>query len=171
MKSLYILRHAKAVHPSYDTTDFARTLNAAGMEDATQLGAHMQAEGLIPEHVLCSPSTRTEQTLAAINTRLPTPLSAEFVDKLYLASSGDLVSLIQPLSERHNRVMIVGHNPGLQQLCLWLTKHTDPAVQDIMLKFPTCSLAVIDMEIASWQDVNAQCGTMRTYVSRHDLAA
>lgn len=112
------MRHAHA-EPDSGGGDFERPLSARGRADAARVGAHLAASGLRFARVLCSPARRTRETLALA---LP-DATADFEPAIYEALPGTLAKL---LDQSPDPVLLVGHNPGLEQLVAFLVNgHSD----------------------------------------------
>ena len=120
MKTLYLLRHSKAVqglkHAWDPADDRNRTLTPSGLADANAVGAWFARKGIRPGLALVSDATRTVETWqhlrAAADMQVPSRLSTE----LYLASPQQIVDLIQQVGDSFTSLLIIGHNPGLEEL-------------------------------------------------------
>ena len=152
-RRLILIRHAKAAEEDVGG-DHARALSERGIAAASALGAWLKEQGLVPEQALCSTATRTRQTLAALGTAIPTLLS----DKLYLATTGEMLSQIQATDDAVSTLMLVGHNPGSHALvALLVGAYAHEADADkVLLKFPTAACAVMRFDVAHWSDIGAQ---------------
>jgi phosphohistidine phosphatase len=120
MKELVILRHAKTQADSESGRDFDRELKERGRSDALAQADWMREAGLRPQRILCSTAARARQTAEIVCPHLGIdPRHVEHFDALYLASTGDLVRVL----EQHDadRIMLVGHNPGLAYLVTFFT--------------------------------------------------
>lgn len=116
MRTLILLRHAKAADPVLGMPDKDRPLTDRGERDAARAGEELKALGLTPEVVLSSSARRTEQT-----TRLAFPgLAARYEDTLYHAHADDLLERLRRLDPDHRVVALVGHNPAVHELALML---------------------------------------------------
>jgi phosphohistidine phosphatase len=158
-RRLILIRHAKAVEEDVGG-DHARSLSERGRGDAAELGEWLSAQELTPELALCSSASRTRETLAALGRNIPTILS----DKLYLASTNDMLAQIQATDDEVSTLMLVGHNPGAHGLAAALVSdyaHDDDA-DKLMLKFPTAACAVMHFDVASWKDVLPETATLAT---------
>jgi phosphohistidine phosphatase len=172
MLTLCLFRHAKSSWDDPGQADAERPLNGRGRKAATAMGRYIAAEGLLPDRILCSTAVRTRETVArAFGDTKGTP-EPEFSDAIYLAPAERLLELVRKLSQRSKRVMIVGHNPGLQDLALDLVASgDDDAVARLAEKLPTAALAVITFEAASWRAVGPRGGRLERFVTPRDLAA
>ena len=140
MHELILLRHAEAVPIETDGDDMQRPLSPRGEQEAQAAGLWLATHGLKPERVLCSPSRRTDETtrlaLAAIDSA-PVPQTA---DEIYDASPGELLALLDQHGDA-GTVMLVGHNPGIEQLVALLVEGRS----DEFRGMPPGALAVVHL--------------------------
>ena len=113
MRDLILLRHAHADAAGAGQPDLDRPLSPTGREEARAAGDWLREHGLLPDRVLCSPSARTRQTLAALGDIGGAPATLE--PAIYEASPGTLAALVDTQRDAE-RLLLVGHNPGLEQL-------------------------------------------------------
>ncbi|MEK1889731.1 MAG: histidine phosphatase family protein [Phyllobacterium sp.] len=148
MSQVFLLRHAKAVWPSPGQKDFDRALDVTGIEAAKVVGEELRRSGLRPEIVLCSPAIRARQTLEYL--ALQPPFVLEDAEKLYSAGPDAYLLSIRMSGLEHetaNSVMLVGHNPMMEELAIALIDHENsPAHPDLVSGFPTAGLAVINFD-------------------------
>ncbi|MBN66154.1 MAG: phosphoglycerate mutase [Rickettsiales bacterium] len=172
MKRLYILRHAKAELGDANTQDKERDLAPRGRENAAALGAYLQAEGLIPQKVYSSDAKRTRETLKSLQSGLTDKLDVTYTDSLYLASAGDILRELQDTNPDQDAVMIVGHNPGLHHLSLMLAAEalTEDGIDTLTMKFPTCALAIMQLNIDSWDKIEPGSAVLERFLTRHDIS-
>ncbi len=169
-KTLYILRHAKAETGAPHQDDHTRKLVERGVEAAQIVGAYMFKQGIKPAKVICSDSVRTRETWSQIESVYPAP-NVEFTRKLYLASANEMLASLVNLPEQIASVLMIGHNPGVHQLCLKLAKEGDEDMLDVMhLKFPTCALATIELGNVGWGQVADAHGALVDFVTPKMLA-
>jgi phosphohistidine phosphatase len=169
-KTLIILRHAKAETGLSHQDDHTRKLVERGEEAARIVGAYMFRKGIKPDKVFCSDAARTRATWTQIEGVDPAP-NVEFTRELYMASANEMLQLLATLPEAVKTVLLIAHNPGVHQLCLKLAKDGDEDVLDEMfLKFPTCSLAIIDLGDVTWGNVEDACGQLIDFVTPKMLA-
>jgi len=144
MNRLILFRHGKAEHDSASGRDFDRRLAPRGVEESADMSRSLADLGLAPEVVLVSPAARTRETWLAAAPAFPAA-QARFDDDLYHAEPATLRRLIAEAAGVSGAVMVVGHNPGLQDLALALLKEgrADPSiVSRAQAHFPTASAAV-----------------------------
>lgn len=144
MSRLFLLRHAKAAWAKPGEHDFDRPLTAAGIADSRSIGAQMKALGLVPERVLCSTALRARETWQGVSTGLGIAEdSASYLDDLYSTDAAGHLEIAQraPASES---VMLVGHNPMMEDLAEALAGSGDEAARAVLAAgFPKSGLAVI----------------------------
>lgn len=174
MKTLYILRHAKAVPGEPSLEDFDRELAARGHADAAGLGVWLEENKLRPAHVLCSPARRTVETLQDVSQGFKTQPEAQFPHTLYLASQNLILAEVRKVTAKSDSLMVVGHNPGLESLALHLVKRPkgDKAkdrVRAMAEGFPTCALAIFEFDIERWKDLAAGEGVLTHFIRPKDL--
>lgn len=171
MKTVALLRHAKTETGSATIQDHARSLTQRGLADAAQMGRWLQERGLRPDLVLCSTAARTCQTLNEINATHPGALPAAMDDRLYLASAADMMKRLQELPDTVSHVMVIGHNPGLHELCVRLTGSGDPrAMKWVEVAFPTCAIAVLRCDVQSWAELGEADGYLEMYYCPNEAA-
>ena len=122
-KQLILLRHAKSDWYSSAPSDHARPLNHRGRRDAPKVGRWLREQGYAPQRIICSTARRTRETLqlaydAADWGDLATDINIDFDDALYMASASAIVDIITENLSAHDRLMIVGHNPGMDSVLL-----------------------------------------------------
>jgi phosphohistidine phosphatase len=165
MKSLFILRHAKALADAPDGQDISRALSDRGKRDAERVGKTLRKLELIPDLILCSPAVRTRETLEAVldKLRTPQPIATNFDDAIYDATGGALVHVIRHV-ESSDSVLLVGHNPGLEELLARLISPNG----GVHIPLSTASLAAIEFPIDDWDDVVEQAGEL-LFLAHPDL--
>ena len=149
MLTLYLLRHAKSDWSDHSLADAMRPLSARGQRDAQLLASFLEGAHVHPDLILCSTSTRTRETLEPLIGALGNA-RVEFEEDLYGASAEALLDRLRSVPDAITSVMLIGHNPGLQELALRLTR---PGKKRAALeaKFPTAALATIEPTTTSWR--------------------
>lgn len=115
MRELLLLRHAEAMAAAPDGRDIERPLSLRGESQARAAGTWLAEQDAVPDAVLCSPARRAQMTVDAVgkSLRLPDP---QFLHAIYQATPGELLTLVENHAPDARRVLLVGHNPGLEQL-------------------------------------------------------
>jgi phosphohistidine phosphatase len=167
MKRLYLLRHAKSSWDDPTLADHDRPLAPRGRRAAKAMAEHLRMEGIAPELVLCSPSARTRQTLTAIAPGLGENADVRIEEELYAASAAALLDVLYELPDEVGSVMLIAHNPGIQDLALSLAGG-GPAVERARSKFPTAALATLELD-GSWRELAPGGAELVTFVRPKDL--
>ena len=145
-KSLYLLRHAKAIAGGILGSDSDRSLSEKGVRDAIKLARKLAKKRLLLDLILMSPSVRTISTGQIISSELHTPHSHLVINEnLYAAEALDLLKVISRISNKIDQLMIVGHNPGLMNLASLLAGKP--------LSMTTCSLIKFSFEFEDWHAI------------------
>lgn len=174
MRRLMLLRHAKSNWDHDDLEDRLRPLAPRGRRAAPVIGRHISGLGLVPDLVLCSTALRAVQTLELVTAEWERAggqhVQVEMRASLYLASVGELLSVIGRLDDDIKLAMIIGHNPGMAGLALKLAARGEPRGMRIMAeKFPTAALAVIDLDVSQWAAVSPGTGFLQSFIRPKDL--
>ncbi len=145
MKTLVILRHAKSDWGNSQLADYDRPLNERGKYDAPRMGAWLKQQEMVPELIISSSAER------ALNTAELVAMAADFAGELrpertfYFAGPSIYVEVLNNTPDSYERVMVVGHNPGMEELVSQLTG------QDRSMT--TANVAVVSLPIDSWSDL------------------
>jgi phosphohistidine phosphatase len=146
MKSVLVLRHAKSSWKYPDKTDHERPLNKRGKRDAPLMGRLLKKERLVPDVIISSTAMRARATAEAIAKASGYKGDITFNRSLYASGPQAYIDVLHDLSDEYVRVLIIGHNPGLQELVEMLTG-------EIHL-MPTCSLAHVKFRVDKWSDID-----------------
>jgi phosphohistidine phosphatase len=169
MKILTLLRHAKSGWDDPVARDFDRPLNPRGRRAARAVGAAMKAQGLGFDLVLASPARRVEETLAEVAETFG-PLRQAYDKRLYLAPAELLLEIVQQTERAVERLLLVGHNPGLEQLVLMLSRPEEGRLRgEVEVKYPTAALAEMHFQVEEWRDVKEGRGTLERFLRPRDL--
>jgi phosphohistidine phosphatase len=153
MKTLQILRHAKSSRDDPTISDHDRPLQKRGKKDAPRIGELLFEARRVPDLILSSTAKRARKTAAKVAQRCQYQGVIQLSGELYLATPQTCLRVLHDVSDEYQRVMLVGHNPGLEELASLLTG------QPITL--PTAALAEVALEIDSWPELSAgRCGTL-----------
>ncbi|MFC1689903.1 histidine phosphatase family protein [Pseudomonadota bacterium] len=148
-RELLILRHAKSDWDSSARTDFDRPLAKRGRKDAPRVGRWLNEQGLVPDYVVSSPAERAKQTVIAVCEQMGIPASNIHWDsRIYHASSGALLDVLNACPPDAHRVLIAGHNPGLETLLQNLCANEVPTPPDYKL-MPTAAVAHLEI-LSPW---------------------
>jgi len=170
MRRLMLLRHAKTETDAPSGRDQDRRLDDRGRHDAAEIGGWMARHPPFPDSVLVSPAVRARQTWemawAAMQDSVPQP-QVELLPELYGADPSQLLQSIRAASATDSqRLMIVGHNPGMHELALALAGSGDAAGRHALAdNLPTSGLAIFDFAVDDWADVAFRRGRLVRFVS------
>jgi phosphohistidine phosphatase len=164
---LLVLRHAKAAE---GRDDHARPLAKRGERDAPRIGRWIAEHDLAPDRVIVSSSMRTRQTAALVLAELgagaPEPLADE---RLYLATIGTLLEVVVELGRGAERLLVVGHNPGMSDLVEVLAGDEVPPDPETGVVFPTSALACLRLD-GGVHEIGRGCAELVHYVRARQLA-
>ncbi len=149
MQYLYLLRHAKSLWSDPTVIDFERPLSDRGHRDAKRMSAYLKRTGFQIDLVLCSSARRTTETLEAIKGALAPKTTVLIEDTLYTFDVNHILQRLSEVPTATNSVMVVGHNPGIQALAVWLTR-PGKLKDQIALRYPTAALTVVTLKNHSW---------------------
>ena len=174
MKRLLLLRHAKAEPGDAGIEDHERALTARGRDDAIKLGRYIRKNDFEPEFIVSSTARRTVETVELVTDELSGTRRIDYLEALYLAEPELILSIVRLAPDKMASVMVVGHNPGLEQLATLLAREPVKRKERdrfdaIEEKFPTCALAVLDFEAARWRDIGPGQGSLTDFVRPRDL--
>ena len=163
MKTLCLLRHAHSEPAaSHDVDDHDRVLSIRGLTEAENVGAFMKEQGILPDAMFCSSSIRTKETariaLSGLYKGGMDAIATRFDRDLYLAPPDIIVDEIREADDRFSKLLLVGHNPGFEDLAEKLAR----AGGEIIGKFPPSALAVFACDIDKWRDFSAKKTKLKT---------
>lgn len=170
MKSLHLLRHAKSSWDDPVDRDFDRPLNARGRRAALAMGQWLAGEGLAFDRVLASPAARILETISGVESGLGRPLAARHDRRIYMASAATLFDLVRETADDTGNLLLIGHNPGLEDLLLLATEgDTGPLRREAELKYPTATFATLSLPISRWADLAEGGARLTRFVRPRDL--
>jgi phosphohistidine phosphatase len=168
MKRLYLLRHAKSSWDDPTLADHDRPLAPRGRRAAKVMAKHLGRKGIAPELVLCSPSRRTRETLARIAQPLGKNADVRIEAELYAASAAALLEVLHEVPDEVESVMLIGHNPGMQDLALSLAG-AGSEIPRLSSKFPTAALATLELN-GTWRELAPGSGELVSLVKPKELS-
>lgn len=132
------------------------------------MAVYCRQEGVAPDHIICSPARRTRMTWARIAAEIPTHGEVIFPKTAYSADPATLIGLLRAAPAGVRQAMLVGHNPGLQQLAVLLA--ADRAARDRLSgKLPSGALVILELDIDDWSDIHSGVGRLRDFVTPKQL--
>lgn len=144
MREWLLVRHAEAMDAGPDASDIGRPLSLHGEAQARAAGAWLAAHHAAPDAVLCSPARRAQLTADALARALRMP-PAQFIPEIYEATPGTLLSLVETHAPDARQVLLVGHNPGLEELLALLTSGRSERARGM----PPAALAWVELPDAA----------------------
>ena len=174
MKTVTLFRHAKSDwKDSPAIADFDRPLAKRGLKAAPRMGQAMREHGLCPDLILCSPSARTRQTLSlSLAEAWDAPPEIRYDERLYHAEAPAMIDILRETGVDVGHVMIVGHNPGLQDLAADLVRANTPQAASLRENnFPTAAIATFRFEIGAWAELQPGTGELVVYTTPKQLDA
>ena len=171
MKRLTLLRHAKSDWDDPVARDFDRPLNRRGEKAAMIVGQFARSRKMAFDLLVASPAVRVTQTLDTFLVGYGDALEPHWDRRIYLASAATLFDVIRDLPETAHNVLMAGHNPGLEELILELVPDdgTSPLREEVEVKFPTASLAAMDLAVDRWVDAHKGVATLASFTRPRDI--
>jgi phosphohistidine phosphatase len=170
MKTLLILRHAKAEADSSSGSDFDRRLTARGHRDSAAVGRALRDSGRPVDAILASPALRAAETAANVAQGAGLACARLADRRLYNASPGRLLQVVREAEDAVETLLLVGHNPGLQQMIVDLAQDDPAGLRPrIAAGFPTAALAELRLSIDQWRDAGPGCGRITALIQPGDL--
>jgi phosphohistidine phosphatase len=167
VKRLYLLRHAKSSWDDPSLTDHERPLAPRGRAATALLRAHLLSEEIRPALVLCSSARRAQETFQRMASGLRPGVPAQTERDLYGASAEDLLARLQEVPEAVPSVMLIGHNPAIQDLAIALARDHEEMGR-IERKYPTGSLGTFRFE-GAWSELAPEAVREVSLVRPKDL--
>ena len=168
MHTLHLLRHAKSSWDDDSLADHERPLSPRGVRDAKRIGKHLGTVPAPPDVVLCSSAVRTRQTLDLVRSSLG-DATVHIEEGLYGASAGELLERLRGIPDTAGSALVVGHNPGIQDLTLDLAA-PGPLFATVSVKFPTCALATLALAALTWSGVSQGEAELIGFTTPRDLS-
>jgi phosphohistidine phosphatase len=157
MKYLSVLRHAKAERTEDFATDIERPLTSRGQKDAHYMGEILTEIEPAIDWIVSSPSQRTRDTVAAVVSVLKFKRGVVWQDAIYEADAETLLAALSQVPDEVEHALIVGHNPGMEELVSGLAAG---APTRLALTMSAGSLAHLTLEIFGWNQIRWGCGSL-----------
>lgn len=172
MKTLILLRHAKAEPGQSNFDDFDRVLAPRGRNAAPRIGKWLAENGWLPGQAFVSTARRAQETWDLAAAAMPRAIAETRDRALYLATPGDILAFLGDHGGEADNIIVVGHNPGLETLARLLAGagSDEAAAADLARGMPTAGLAVIECECDAWCDTATAPARLVAFVRPHDLA-
>jgi phosphohistidine phosphatase len=160
MVTLHLLRHAKA-KATLELRDIDRPLAERGHRDADTMGQRLAEWDVNPTLILCSSAQRARETLASILPHLSGSQTIKIEEGLYNIDHGSVLKRLFEISDAHATILVIGHNPALEQLTSYLAADGTPSdMQQLNIKFPTCALATLEFSFEEWRSIGPKTGRL-----------
>lgn len=170
MKQLSLLRHAKSSWDDPVERDFDRPLNPRGQRAACRMGEWMKAEEVAFDHVSASPAVRVKQTIEGVEAGLGRGLDPAFDNRIYMASPEALLDIVRETRAEAGHLLLIGHNPGLEELLLLLSAEDGSRLKDeASAKYPTAAFASLSFDVDDWSEIAEGGGQLLRFVRPRDL--
>ncbi len=160
---LFLLRHGKSSWDDPSIDDHDRPLAPRGRRAAARIADYAMKTGIRPDLILCSSAMRARQTLERIAPGLGRDAETHIERSLYGASQDWLLERLHAIPDEVDSVMMIGHNPGVQDLALLLAKE-GPLRSRLADKFPTAGLATLAFGRVGWTDLDSESGELVDFV-------
>ena len=172
MRTLMLLRHAKAVPADGKIRDHDRPLASRGQKDAPKIGAYIARHQLLPDRALVSPSRRTRETWDLLGPALGKRTCATFEQRLFDASPQTILDVVQETGTACTTLLVIGHNPSLHRAAVGLIATGDlDAREQLRENLPTSGLVIIEFPFDDWRKLHAQAGRLSHFVTPNLLKA
>lgn len=150
MKTLLLMRHAKSSWKDSELADHERPLNKRGRADAPRMGQVLCDRELIPQRILCSSALRARQTAEEVVKTTGFQGEIAYLDRLYMAEADEYLAALRELPDTIERVMVIGHNPGLETVLQILSGRIE--------SLPTAVIAHLVLPIRQWAEISTETG-------------
>jgi phosphohistidine phosphatase len=161
MKTLFLLRHAKSSWKDETLADFDRPLNRRGKRAAETIGNYFKTHAIVPELILCSPAVRARETLELVSKAAKWSTEVRYDQRIYEASGMRLAEIVTQIDNDRKAAMLVGHNPGMEELLFLLTAER--------VEIPTATVAKIAVKATKWVHASDKRATLEWVVKPRDL--
>ena len=169
MPTLYLMRHAKSDWHSAAQSDFERPLNTRGVKDAARMGQWLKTQDLRPHLLLASPAQRARQTVMAVIDILGVKEDEVVFEKdLYLAGRSTLVNVLRAVPGNAESVLLVAHNPGMDELVEWLALEPPPLSESGKL-MTTAAIAMFSLS-SEWAGLKPGSASLQQLVRPRELS-
>lgn len=145
MKTLFLMRHAKSSWDNVSLADHDRPLNPRGEKAAPLMAQWLNDQDCLPEYIVSSTANRAKSTANLLIENLHQEIEWVTDRRLYHASPLEMAEVIRDIDGSINRLMLVGHNPGMESTINQLTGDYE--------RMPTAAIAVLELEIDNWFEV------------------
>jgi len=169
LKQILLLRHAKSSWADPILGDSSRPLNERGKRAAVAMGRQLTRLDVVPQVVLCSSAKRTRETYEGLGASVQ-GVPVEFTDAIYEASVDRLLNVLRGADDSYDRVMMIGHNPGMEGLAKLLCdgQGNTKALARLAEKYPTGALAILETDSPSWDELGQGSCCLKAFMRPAD---
>jgi len=169
VRRLWLLRHAKSSWDEPHLPDRLRPLAPRGVRAVGAVARHLRAAAVAPDLVLCSPARRAVQTWEGVAPGVPPDTAVEVDEAIYHADADELFARLRAVPSEIGSVLLVGHNPGLQDLAIDLVGSGDAGLRErLFTKFPTGAIATLEVP-GDWHDLTWGATSLLGFVVPREL--
>lgn len=155
MKTLYLIRHSKAISSESGVNDFKRALSKRGIDDAKTMSKRLRKKGVLPDILISSPADRALETAHIFATEFDYSVRNILLkEEIYEGQATDLLGVIEQLDDHYDSAMLFGHEPALSSLATLLLHDAEG------IELRTTGVVGIIFDIASWQKLQQQGGSL-----------
>ncbi|PJZ69985.1 phosphohistidine phosphatase [Leptospira perolatii] len=165
MKSIHLIRHSKSDWETKFSSDKERPLSDRGIKNAKSLRKYIEKFEFFVDLAFISSSKRTTDTYRILTKNLSISKQAKVSDEIYEFEALDFIKMLQRIDEKKSSVLLLGHNPSLEDLANMLVVGSDSRTPSIFSKFPTSSFLSLSLDSESWEDAgNKLCRIERFWI-------
>ena len=158
MKTLYIIRHARALEKHSDQKDFDRELDSVGLQNSSRMGRYFYNKDIYPDAIISSPAIRAESTASLIAEQINFDTNRiQYIQDIYEAPVRVLLETVNKVSDEFQVVFLVGHNPGVSYLAEYITGEAIGGIT-------TCGVVECNLEAGGWNEISSKNCIMKSYV-------
>ena len=169
MKKLFVLRHAHARGPASAPTDFDRGLDSRGREQAAGIARTIRDRGFDFDAIIASPALRVVETIAGFSAGAKNSVPTIYDQRVYNARPEALLDIIRDAEDTVRSLLMVGHNPGLQELLMNLAQDDPDGLRvEVASGYPTAALAELELAIDYWRDIGPGTGRILSLIRPGD---
>ena len=170
MRTLHLLRHAKSSWDDATIGDHDRPLAPRGARAARKIAEYLASASVHPALILCSSARRTVETLEALRPAISETATVSIKPELYGADASEILELLRTVDPQIREVLVIAHNPGLEDLAIDLAGDEDDEMVDALrTKFPTGALATFDVQVG-WADLGPGHAHLTHFVTPRELS-
>ena len=148
MKTLLLMRHAKSSWKDSELDDHDRGLNGRGKKDAPRMGELLKEQNLLPDYIVTSSARRARKTADHVALASGYRGESRLTEELYMAPPEKILEVIRQTPDSCQRLLLIGHNPGLEESLERLTGTYTP--------LPTAAVAHLSLDVDSWREIRAK---------------